>query len=163
MGERAVALIPGSEWETKRWPIGHAAELIRRLRAEGRRVVLLGSAAERGLCGSLNALAGGACLDLSGNRVEESLGILASCEAAIGGDSGLAHAARALGVPTVALFGPTSLHQHHAGQRDRFLSSSLPCSPCSEHGDRRCPLGHHRCMGELEAATVARAIVELRS
>jgi heptosyltransferase-2 len=157
-----AALIPGSEWETKRWPITHGAELVRTLRAEGRQVVLLGSPAERELCAQLNALAEGACLDLSGNRVEEALLVLAACETAVGGDSGLTHAARALGIPTVALFGPTSPLRHRAGPRDRFVALGLPCAPCSDHGDRRCPLGHHRCLVDLSAGRVAAAMAELR-
>ena len=123
--------------------------------------VLLGSPSEKALCAELNARAGGGCLDVSGNRVAESLEILSACRAVIGGDSGLTHAARALGVPTVALVGPTPVWVHVPGARDRFVSLGLACSPCSDHGGRRCPLGHHRCLRELSAAQVANALREI--
>lgn len=158
---RAVAVVAGSEWETKRWPIEHAAALALELRARGFSPVLLGSPSERALCAALNRLAGGSCLDLCGNPVQEALAILSACSAAVGGDSGLLHAARALGIGNVLLFGPTSAAAHLAGPRDRFLSLALACSPCSAHGSRRCPLDHHRCLRDLGPDRVLRVLQEL--
>lgn len=155
---RAVALVPGSEWETKRWPARELAALATGLSAAGWAPVLLGSPAERPLCAEVNALAGNVCLDLCGNRVEEALAVLSACARMVGGDSGLTHAARALGVKTVAIFGPTSPQRHEASAGDRFLSLALSCSPCSDHGSRRCPLGHHRCLVELGAPRVRAAL-----
>ncbi|MHB8418165.1 MAG: glycosyltransferase family 9 protein [Myxococcales bacterium] len=156
-GVPAVALIPGSEWETKRWPAARFAELARRLRARGRRPVLLGAPGERRLCAEIAALAGG-CLDLCGGSVSEALAVLSACEAALGGDSGLVHAARALAVPTVALFGPTDPRRHVAAPRQALVSLGLSCSPCSDHGSRRCPLGHHRCLSDLSAERAEREL-----
>jgi heptosyltransferase-2 len=34
------------------------------------------------------------------------------------------------------------------------VTLGLDCSPCSAHGQRRCPLGHHRCLRDLSAAAV---------
>jgi S1-C subfamily serine protease len=65
-----------------------------------------------------------------------------------------AGAARALGVPTIALFGPSAAAAHQLGARQRAVTLGLECSPCSAHGQRRCPLGHHRCMRDLSAETV---------
>jgi heptosyltransferase-2 len=159
IGERqTLALIPGSEWETKRWPAAHAAALVRDQISKGWQVVLLGSPAERPLCAEIEAAAGGGCLNLCGNTVDESLGILSACGSAVGGDSGLVHAARALGVPTAMLFGPTDPARHVAGPNDAFVSLGLDCSPCSDHGSRRCPLGHHRCLRDLGPDRVAAAL-----
>ena len=72
----------------------------------------------------------------------------------VGGDSGLVHAARAMGVPTVALFGPTAPLVHELGPKERAVTLGLDCSPCSAHGQRRCPLGHHRCLRDLPAGLV---------
>jgi len=66
----------------------------------------------------------------------------------------LTHAARALGVPTVTLFGPTAPGAHELGPRQRAVALGLSCSPCSAHGQRRCPLGHHRCLRDLSADLV---------
>jgi len=45
--------------------------------------------------------------------------------------------------------------------RERAVSLGLSCSPCSVHGSRRCPLGHHRCMRDLDADRVAAACREV--
>jgi heptosyltransferase II len=156
-----VALIPGSVWATKRWPADHLGQLAREVLAAGKQVLLLGSPAERALCAEVQRAAGGRCLDRCGDGLPEALGMLALCSAAVGADSGLVHAARALGVPTLMLFGPTASSRHEAGATDRFLSLGLSCSPCSTHGDDRCPLGHHRCMVDLTTETVAAALTRL--
>jgi len=153
----AVGVIPGSEWETKRWPAARFAELARLLLRRGRRPVLLGAPGERPLCAQIAAEAPG-CLDLCGGSVSEALGVLAACEAAVGGDSGLVHAARALGAPAVVLFGPTDPGRHVAAAGQVFVSLGLPCAPCSDHGTRRCPLAHHRCLVDLAAERVDREI-----
>jgi heptosyltransferase II len=70
-------------------------------------------------------------------------------------DSGPAHLAAALGRPLVVFFGPTSpIRWAPTGPAVRVLHESLPCSPCSNHGGNRCPIGTHAC---LEAIPVARA------
>ncbi len=164
VGEKqTLALIPGSEWETKRWPVAHCAALAKEQIANGWQVALLGSAAERPLCAEIAAAAGAGCLDLCGNTIDEALGVLSACRAAVGGDSGLVHAARALGVPTAVLFGPTDPARHLAGPREAFLTLALDCSPCSDHGSRRCPLGHHRCLVDLGADRVEAALQGLDS
>ena len=67
----------------------------------------------------------------------------------VANDSGPMHLARALGVPTLALFGSTDpgmfdFTGHHV------LFAGVPCSPCSFFGRRRCPRGHFRCMLDLD-------------
>lgn len=149
----------GSEWETKIWPDERMGELVRTLRERGFRPVLLGGPRERSSARELAA--GTDCVDTTGNSIGEALAILSFCALAVGGDTGLVHAARALSVPTVALFGPTTPSVHRFGEREVALSLDLACSPCSAHGSRRCPLGHHRCLRDLEAARVATACLQV--
>jgi len=156
-----IALVPGSVWATKRWPAEKMGQLAARLLAAGNQVLLLGSPSERDLCAEVQRVAGGRCLDRCGDGLPAALGMLAHCRAVVGADSGLVHAARALGVPTVMLFGPTASARHEVGAEDRFLSLGLDCSPCSAHGDQRCPLGHHRCMVDLSTESVAAALTQL--
>lgn len=151
---RLAAVCLGSEWETKIWPAPRVAALVRLLVAEGFLPVLLGGPRERALAREVSS---GGGVDTTGNRVGEALAILAMSKLAVGGDTGLVHAARALGVPTVALFGPTTPLVHSFGPRERAVSLGLDCSPCSAHGSHRCPLGHHRCLRDLDVERVAAA------
>ena len=149
-----AALCVGSEWETKIWPAEHFALLADRLAERGLTPVLLGGPREKPLAEAVQARAGARCLDTTGNPVGEALAILSRSAICVGGDSGLTHAARALGVPTVVLFGPTAPGAHDLGARQRAVALGLPCSPCSAHGQRRCPLGHHLCLRDLSADLV---------
>jgi heptosyltransferase II len=152
---RAAALCLGSEWETKVWPAAHLASLARSLRAKGFTPLLLGGPRERPLAAEVLRLAPEAgCVDTTGNPVGEAMALLSLAALCVGGDTGLVHAARALGVPTVAVFGPTSPEAHDFGPRERAVSLRLACAPCSTHGSRRCPLGHHDCLKMLPATLV---------
>jgi heptosyltransferase-2 len=154
-GTTAVAaLCIGSEWETKIWPAQHFADLADRLAERGLSPVLLGGPRDKPLAEAVQARAGALCIDTTGNPVGEALALLARSSLVVGGDTGLVHAARALGVPTIALFGPSSAAVHDLGPRERAVTLGLDCSPCSAHGQRRCPLGHHRCMRDLSAEAV---------
>jgi len=158
-GKPIAAICLGSEWATKIWPARHVADLARRLAAAGLRPVLLGGPRERGLAREIATAA--QCVDTTGNSIGEALAILSLSALAVGGDTGLVHAARALGIPTVAVFGPTPSGVHAFGARERAVSLGLSCSPCSVHGSARCPLEHHRCLDDLHAAQVALACQEV--
>src|SRR5262249_15628110 len=133
-GEPVAAVCLGSEWATKIWPASHVSELVRRLGAAGLRALLLGGPAAPALAREI--VAGEACIDTTGNPVGEALAILPMSALAVGGDTGLVHAARAMGIPTVAVFGPTPVSAHLFGARERAVSLGLSCAPCSAHGSR---------------------------
>ena len=68
-------------------------------------------------------------------------GVLARASAFAGNDSGLMHAAAALGVPTLGVFGPGDFTRWRpVGPRAAAVSLELACSPCYQSycTDRRC-------------------------
>jgi heptosyltransferase-2 len=81
-----------------------------------------------------------------------------ACDLVVSNDSGPAHLASALGRPLVVLFGPTSPGRWAPpGDIVRVVSRTLDCSPCSNHGGRRCPIGTHACLEGLEVEVVLAA------
>jgi len=153
-GRPAAALCVGSEWATKIWPPERLGDLAALFAQRGFLPLLLGGPREKSLSASVAARAKVFCLDTTGNPVAEALALLSLSRICVGGDTGLVHAARALGVPTVALFGPTTPAAHLFSGRALPVSLQLDCSPCSTHGGKVCPLLHHRCLRDLEAARV---------
>jgi heptosyltransferase-2 len=143
LAEGYAVLCPGAEYgPAKRWP--YFAELAAKL---NRPVVVLGSAKERELCGSVGGrnLAGETTLD-------EALDVLAGAALVVSNDSGLMHVAAALGRPQVALFGSSSpRHTPPLSSAARVLWLGIECSPCYA---RECPLGHFRCLRELSVEQV---------
>lgn len=69
----------------------------------------------------------------------ETLALLATMDIVLGPDSGLMHAAAALGLPTLGLFAAYSgkARLHHGGVQPknvRFLTGHAPCAPCHYKG-----------------------------
>ncbi|MBS2024661.1 MAG: glycosyltransferase family 9 protein [Deltaproteobacteria bacterium] len=155
-----VGLSPGANWETKRWPTEHFAGLAAQALRAGLQVVIQGSASERPLCAAIARAAPGA-IDLSDDLDLPGLTALISrCSAWVANDSGPMHLARALGVPTLALFGSTDPGMF-AWEGHRVLFRELPCSPCSFFGRRRCPRGHFDCLRGISADDAFTALEKL--
>ena len=158
-----VGLVVGSQVPTKRWPIEQAARLVVENRHMGWTWVLLGSPEERPLAKALLDALGspGGIEDRVGEDLETLVSSVAGLDLVVAGDTGPLYVARALGVPTVGLFGPTPELRHQPGLLDRVLTVDMSCRPCSPHGPRKCPKGHHRCLAELSSDRVVAAIEEL--
>lgn len=105
---RIVALAPGAVGPGKAWPVEHYAALARALTDEGCAVWVLGGPNETGLAKTIVAAGGNAVRDLTGGELRNALVALAAADAAVANDSGLMHIAAAIGIPTVAIFGPSS-------------------------------------------------------
>lgn len=170
----AIALCPGAGHPTKEWPIRRWIALADRLRAAGTPLVVTGGPGERDRCAPLldpAARAGGACgaeiVDAVGAPLEDLPALLAACRAVVANDSGPMHLGRALGLPTVALFGPTDpgmfdlCSPRRAPGPTALIRRDPGCAPCSFFGGPRCPLGHHRCMEEIAEEEVLSALAAL--
>jgi ADP-heptose:LPS heptosyltransferase len=158
-----VALAPGARHAAKAWPASHWLELARGLDADGRRVLLLGSWAERGACDDVAAGASGA-VNLAGEvAVDELPEALRGAALLVTNDSALTHLAPLVGVPVLALFGPTSPRFGFApgGPRDRAVYLGLACSPCSKHGRRPCWRERRYCLEDVAPARVAATAAEM--
>jgi len=104
-----IGLIAGSEnYPAKRWPVAHWRSLIEAL--PGERFVLFGTAGDAPITAAIAAgsdpsrvenLAGRTTLPAYAAR-------LSACRLVIANDTGGMHLANALGVPLIALFGPTN-------------------------------------------------------
>jgi lipopolysaccharide heptosyltransferase I len=155
-----VAVLPGARWDTKRWPAERWAHLIDRLSHEGwPPCVLLGAPVERATADAILAACSTPVIDLVGRTsVRELAAVLAVAELIVCHDSGPMHIAAALGKPMVALFGPTNpARTGPYDQSARVVALPLPCVPCYQ---RRCPLGHHNCMQQLDVQTVLQHVRE---
>ena len=152
-----VAMAPGSIWGTKRWP--YYPELAAVL---GAPIVVVGGRDDVALGTAVTAAAEGRSWNAAGELgLRASAALLERASVLVTNDSAPLHFATAVGTPVVAIFGPTvpELGFGPRGPRDAVVQQSgLACRPCSSHGPRVCPLGHHRCMLELSVERVAAAV-----
>ncbi len=109
-------------------------------------------------------------LNLQGKTdLPDLIAVLRHSRLFIGADSGVMHLAAAVGVPVVAIFGPSN-HRAWAPwappERTRIVRTGIPCSPCSYIGTRvgardGCP--QRACMAGVTPEMVIEAALELWS
>jgi lipopolysaccharide heptosyltransferase II len=139
--DSVVALFPGANAESRRWPAGRFSALAQRLASAGRRVLVLGGPGEEDLTAAVSSAGAvyGDCRDLGGRTDLSGLAdVLAGCDALVTNDTGPMHLAAALGTPVVALEGPADIRQTRPlGARVRLVGRfDLPCVPCVRN---QCP------------------------
>jgi len=162
-GEPFVHLHPASRWKFKCWPAEKNAELIDRLAAQGIRTVVTAApdAEEVGLVEQILEKAQSAPLNLAGQLSIKELGAVAArARLFIGVDSMPMHLASAMGVPTVALFGPSGeMEWGPWGTRSSVVSTTHSCRPCGQDG---CGGGKvSECLTLLPVDAVYASAIEL--
>lgn len=151
---RAVGLVASATWPTKGWPLSHSAALARRLMEAGREVLLLGGPGEARALEVVTRLAPGARV-LPPCRVAALAAVISRLGGVAGTDSGPRHLAAALGVPSVAWFGPTHPENWQPpGERHAYWFTDVPCRGCDRTS---CP--HWVCMTRLAPPHAARLVL----
>ena len=104
-----IGVQPGASGEDKRWPIERMAALADALiERHSARIVVIGGPDEREAAEILRKhMRHSVACDATGEKLPETVGIMAQLACYIGNDTGLNHIAGAVGCPTVCLFGPT--------------------------------------------------------
>jgi ADP-heptose:LPS heptosyltransferase len=158
LGTEYVVVHPGASVPARAWAPERNAELVAALAAEGRRVVVTGSPAERELTGFV---AGRHGVDLGGRTDFAGLAdVLAGADCVVVGNTGPAHLAAAVGTPVVSLYAPTvpAVRWRPWRVRHELLHVDVPCAGCRA---RDCPVPGHPCLGGVGVEHVAAAVGRL--
>jgi heptosyltransferase-1 len=106
-GARDFAIInPGAGWGAKRWPADRYGAVARALACCGLKSIVNYGPGEDQLAHEAEASSGGAAKALAFS-ITELIALTRRAKLFVGGDTGPLHLAAALGVPVVAIFGPT--------------------------------------------------------
>jgi ADP-heptose:LPS heptosyltransferase len=136
-----VGLHVGAGRRIKEWPLERFAALGRRLVEDmAATLILTGSPSEAPRAAALRSLVPDSVLDLSGQLSLRGLAeTMSACDAFVSGDTAAMHFACALGLPSVAIFGPSDPGRYFSGGELGFgsgphvaLSPELWCSPCNQ-------------------------------
>jgi heptosyltransferase-2 len=153
-----IGICPGGSSSHKRWGEDKFGELIRCLTGNGRRVLVIGSDADRAVA---QAVAGSMGKGDGRVYIGDDIGMIAAllslCTVTVTNDSGLMHLAGAAGSGVVSIFGPTSPILGFAPMaRDAaVVTRGLDCSPCSFHGNKPCKYETRQCLEEISPDEVA--------
>lgn len=153
-----IGLFPGAGHPYRRWHKEGFTEVGKRL-SPLHEILVFAGPLERALSREIAAAIGENARLVDG-PLREKLGQLRSCRLYIGADTGLTHAAAAMGVPTVALLGPADPAEYGPlGPRVTVIRKQPPCAPCYKGGNRYdCPHPVRQCMAGITVQQVLAAV-----
>ncbi len=154
-----INLSASARWPTKQWGIENYAKLCEELARRNIRVVLTGAPEDKGILEKFYSLTRVKPVSAVGKTsITELVALIRRCQVFVSSDSAPMHIASGLGVPLVALFGPTDPKRHLVPPaRYEVFWKEVPCSPCYL---RNCPIGHV-CMKKITVQEVLNAILYL--
>lgn len=159
---RLLLLAPGAAYgAAKRWESSKFNEVAAYWISKGGIVAALGSPKERNIGDEVIAgLPENRAFNLAGEtKFCDLYNLICNARACVANDSGIMHLAAAVGLPGVAVFGPTDYRATGpVSDKWSIVFDKEPCAPCFK---RVCPHGTRNCMKKLEAAEVIKALEEL--
>jgi heptosyltransferase I len=102
-----VIMNPGAGWGAKRWPEQRYGEVARELAKDGIKILVNYGPGEEALARAVEEASGGVAKAIACS-LTQLIALTRRAALFIGGDTGPMHLAAALGVPVVAIFGPTN-------------------------------------------------------
>ena len=156
LGDRFLVCVPPTRWPTKRYPVRHWRSVVGAL---GRLapVVLLGTAGDADLCGSIADGHGEGVINAAGQTdVAQMVAVIAASAGVVCSDSAAKFIAPAVGTDAVVLFGPTRIGRTGPYLRGRPIVADVSCQGCLR---RQCR--HITCMELIDPAEVVSAAEDM--
>lgn len=150
--EKFIGIAPGSRHFTKMWPKQYFIDLCKMLSNDGFRIVIFGGKSDISLCAELTEKTPGSINLCNDDKILLTVANIKKCKVVICNDSGLMHAATAVGTPVLAIFGSTVREFGFTPYKSKNLileNKLLTCRPCTHIGRESCPKKHFKCMLEL--------------
>jgi heptosyltransferase-3 len=161
-----IVIHPGSGSKKKVWPVERFLEVVRYLQkhAGSRILIVLGPAegpeVQKAFEGIEWDMGPSAPILLKGLSLLELASVVEWCRLFVGNDSGITHMAAALGVPTVAIFGPSDPKVWSPrGKKVVVVRRKIACSPCSQDKFLQCQ--NIECLKKVEVEDVLAGILRL--
>jgi lipopolysaccharide heptosyltransferase II len=161
-----AVIAPGSSrnWPVKRWtPEGFAAVAAHLRHAHDLPTVLIGAAFEASLGQSIADAVGDGAVSLVGaTTVRETIELLREAAVVVSNDSGPMHLAAAVGVPVVAIFGPTNPVKWRpwTDRAEVVTAPECSCAPCY-YLSAMPNCDGHGCLGQISVSSVTDAVDRL--
>lgn len=145
-GMPVIGINPGATGGTaKRWFPERYAGLCRCLADRYKTGILIfGGPADHELGEEIASASGGSCINIAGKTsLSQAFALINACDLFVTNDSGLMHAAAALGIDQVAVIGSTDpVATAPFSDSSIMVRVPVPCSPCLK---KECPIDH-KCM-----------------
>jgi heptosyltransferase II len=160
-GTPLLQLVVGANFgASKLWLPERFAALAQRCQRElGMRALVLVGPSEVELGERIAAEGSAICLSKPVLTLDRLKALVARASVMVTGDTGPRHLAVAYDRPVVCLMGPNDPnYTNYCMEHTVLIRKDLECSPCQR---KVCPLGHHRCMRDIEVEEVFAAVQRL--
>lgn len=158
-----IGFCPGSKHFTKMWPKEYYIELGKKLIDNSFNVVLFGGKDDKDICNEIYSSLS-KCINLCyDNDILQTAADMKMCKTIVCNDSGLMHAACAVKVRVIAIFGSTVRAFGFSPYNCKNLileNKSLTCRPCSHIGRSTCPKKHFKCMMDITPEIVYNSLIQ---
>lgn len=169
MGTEIILVNPNSSdiFPLRKWPLASFADLCQRLLTARPNcwLVITGVASEMADAKFIrDRLQSPRCIDFTGKTTfRELLALYSIANLMVTNDSGPAHFATLLVLPTVVLFGPETPRLYSPmGNHYKAIYTALPCSPCvSVYNGKKSPCTDNRCLKIISVQEVLNTILAL--
>ena len=125
---------PAAAFDTKQWAAENFAQVADELNARGLTPIVIVSAKEKQMLGSLMQQTSARVIGLSDLGLPEVTALASGARLFVGNDSGIAHIAAAAGAPCVVIFGSSNVAHWRPWTTNpsEVVCEEMPCQPC--HG-----------------------------
>jgi ADP-heptose:LPS heptosyltransferase len=157
MEERSKVIIlhPGSGSKKKVWPLDRFLNLAHTLRDhfDSKILIVLGPAEGPEVHKAFGGMGSNSFIQAKGLSLLQLASVMEGCWFFIGNDSGISHMAAALGLPAIAIFGPTDPKVWSPrGEKTFVVRKESHCSPCPQERFFQCK--DFECLKRIEVGEV---------
>lgn len=162
-----IAMVIGASYHTKKLPVHKLIALCSKI---DHPIILIGGKEDASVGEQVAASAAGKIYNACGRfNLNESADLVRRSKLVISHDTGLQYIACAFNKTVIAIWGSTSPRldvepyyskafmatQKEPPYENIIRLPELKCQPCSKYGNKKCPLGHFKCMEEMDIDYVA--------
>lgn len=155
-----ISVVIGAQHATKRLPADKLTELCRKIKYP---IVLLGGPEDKERGDQIEKGAGDHVFNGCGKfKLDQSAFLVKMSDKVISHDTGLMHIAAAFNKPLLSVWGNTvpefGMYPYKIQSSHIFQVSGLKCRPCSKIGYEICPLGHFKCMNDINLEEIIKEV-----
>lgn len=159
---KGIVLHPGSGSKKKVWPLERFLALAQAFQnhLDSKILIVLGPVEGPEVEKTFTGMKPRPAFFVKGLSLLQLASVMEGSRLFIGNDSGITHLAAALGLPTVAIFGPTDPEAWSPrGKKIWVVRKEFPCSPCSQERFIQCK--GMECLKAIELGDVLRGLEKI--
>lgn len=156
-----IAIVIGASYHTKKLPVH---KLISLCEGINHPIILIGGKEDAEVGEQVADISDGKVYNACGKfNINESADLVRRSKLVISHDTGLQYIASAFNKKVIAIWGSTSPRldvepyyskvflsaQKELPYENIIRQPELKCQPCSKYGNKKCPLGHFKCMEQM--------------